>query len=115
MGGLDTTCNGWANYATWRVNLEILDDYVSQTVSDDADMRRAWLDLPTYSLGELLKEYADDAVTGYGELSDDFSGAGGLAVSYARAFLDDVNWYEIADHAQRLALETQAYEARAAA
>lgn len=107
MSGPDATCNGWANYATWRVNLEILDDYITGTVYDDAETREAWLDLPTRSLGDLLEEYADDVVTGWGELSDDFDSTGALAVAYARAFLADADWFEIAEHAQALARDAR--------
>jgi hypothetical protein len=115
MSAVDTSCNGWSNYATWRVNLELLDDYISQTVYDDPDTRQAWCETTTYGLAEVLKEYADDAVTGYGELSDDYDSAGGLAVSYARAFLDDVDWYEIAEHAKQVAEEAAAYAEQEAA
>jgi hypothetical protein len=81
-----TTYNGWSNYATWRVNLEILDgidtrdQYPTEVADDDA-----------YTLGKLLEEYADSVVTQDGSLE-------GLAVDYARAFLADVNWHEIAEH-----------------
>lgn len=82
----DNRYNGWTNYATWRVNLEILDgidtrdQYPTEVADDDA-----------YTLGKLLEEYADSVVTQDGSLE-------GLAVDYARAFLADVNWYEIAEH-----------------
>jgi len=82
----DTRYNGWTNYATWRVKLEILDDmdardqYPTEVADDDA-----------YTLGKLLEEYVDSVVTQDGSLE-------GLAADYARAFLSDVNWYEIAEH-----------------
>jgi len=82
----NTTYNGWTNYATWRVRLEILDDmdardqYPTEVAADDA-----------YTLGKLLEEYVDSVVTQDGSLE-------GLAVDYARAFLADVNWHEIAEH-----------------
>ena len=71
----DTTYNGWTNYATWRVNLEIFDGYDPEGHFISADY---------------LSELADDI------LQD--SCREGLALDYARAFLDDVNWQEIADH-----------------
>lgn len=80
----DTTYNGWTNYATWRVNLEMFN-------GNDFD---DWCDLKTcdpYDFAQQLREYADDIVSEFGELD-------GLAVDYARAFLSDVNWYEIAQH-----------------
>lgn len=79
----DTTCNGWSNYATWRVNLEIIDDYVSSLEGGYAPFA------DVYELADHFKDVADDVVSSYGELE-------GLAVDYARAFLSQVNWDEIA-------------------
>ena len=74
----DNTYNGWTNYATWRVRLEMFD---YDGASDN--------DLDAYDLGQSLRESAlawmDEQATG-------------LALDYALAFLDDVNWYEIATH-----------------
>lgn len=72
--------NGWTNYATWRVNLEMFDGL------DPKDM--GWHRLDVYDLSQVLKDYADDALT--------IDGASGLAVDYARAFISEVNWREIA-------------------
>ena len=80
------THNGWTNYATWRVNLEVI---------DGIDARDMWprevRDDDAYSLSKQLEEYAEEVVSGYGEVD-------GLAMDYARAFLSGVNWYEIAEH-----------------
>ena len=70
------TYNGWTNYATWRVNLEIFDGLYS-----DMDGEKV--------TAESCKEYAEEVVSENGE---------GLALDYARAFIGDVNWHEIADH-----------------
>jgi len=80
--------NGWPNYATWRVNLEMFDGC---TVSDicfepEGDDR----DDDAYRLQAALKEHAEYVIC---ESSDD-----GIARSYAMAFLDDVEWYAIAYH-----------------
>lgn len=76
------TYNGWTNYATWRVNLEIFDGM------NPAEM---WTDLTdVYELAQTLKAYAEELIDG--------SGARGIAVDYALAFLSDVDWYEIAEH-----------------
>ena len=81
-----TRYNGWTNYATWRINLEII---------DGIDARDMWprevRDDDAYSLSKQLEEYAEEVVSGYGQVE-------GLAMDYARAFLSDVNWYEIAEH-----------------
>ena len=99
----DTTYNGWKNYATWRVNLEIISDYVSQTVYDELEIAQEWLDMQTYDLTETLKEYADDVISNWGNLQES------LALDYARAFLEYVDWYEIAEHAQTEAKEALEY------
>lgn len=83
----ETTCNGWTNYATWRVNLELCDDKIRWLIED---IEEESLD-PFTSVIELadnLKEYA--------EYSVDPEDASTLAHQYATAFLADVNWYEIA-------------------
>ena len=76
-----STYNGWTNYATWRVHLELFD-----CIYNDDEMFDLSQDV--YELGQELKQYAEDAI----ENSSDE----GLARDYALAFLSDVNWYEIA-------------------
>jgi hypothetical protein len=77
----DKTYNGWTNYATWRVNLEVFDDFrvMDKELMDDV-----------YALGQYLRETA--------EVYIEDSSTDGLARDYALAFLSDVNWYEIAKH-----------------
>lgn len=74
----DDKYNGWTNYATWRVRLEMFD---YDGASDN--------DLDAYDLGQSLRESALDYIA---------QEATGLAQDYAEAFLSDVNWYEIAEH-----------------
>lgn len=66
--------NGWTNYATWRVNLEMFDEKPEE-----------WEEVTA----EDCKEYAEEIVS---------DGADGFALNYALAFLQEVNWQEIADH-----------------
>ena len=71
--------NGWTNYATWRVNLEIIDGhdwYEHEHV--DADY---------------VKELVEDAV--FGSL---IGNGNGLVEDYANAFLSEVNYHEIAEN-----------------
>ena len=75
--------NGWTNYATWRVNLELFDGIELDAGQFDS----------VGSLADYLAEMAEEAVTQYGELD-----ASTLAVSYALAFVNNVNFYEIARH-----------------
>ena len=78
------TYNGWTNYATWRVNLEIFDGMQLEDMfgddNTDAD-----------DIAERLKEWAE-------EIMENDTPDGGLARDYALAFLADVNWHEIAMH-----------------
>lgn len=81
----DKTYNGWTNYATWRVNLEIFDGL------DPRDM--GWHRMDKYDLSLVLKDYVEEMLEMQVEGKD-----GGMALifSYAMSFLADVNWYEIA-------------------
>lgn len=78
---MSNTYNGWTNYATWRVNLEIFD---GQSLRDLGMSR-----LGIYELGDSLKSYAVEIIEIDGK---------GLALDYAMAFLSDVNWGELARH-----------------
>jgi hypothetical protein len=62
--------NGWTNYATWRVNLEMFDGYEGPLDKDSAK--------------ELVEEHIYATTTE------------GLGRDYALAFISDVNWHEIA-------------------
>ena len=71
--------NGWTNYATWRVNLEMFDggDFASDN------------DLDAYDLGQSLRGFAEETLSEQGS---------GMVLDYALAFISDVNWREIAEH-----------------
>ena len=66
--------NGWSNYPTWRVALEIFDDIL--------------FGVEKVTSRECI-DYAVEVVS---------DGADGFALDYALAFLNTVNWQEIADH-----------------
>jgi len=71
--------NGWTNYATWRVNLEIIDGY-------------DWYEHEHVD-ADYVKELVEDAV--FGSL---ISNGNGLVEDYANAFLSEVNYHEIAEN-----------------
>jgi hypothetical protein len=71
--------NGWSNYATWRVNLEMFDG--TSFIEDET--------LDAYQISHILKEYVEDYL-----IQDTGKG---IAIDYALAFISDVNWYEIAE------------------
>ena len=80
--------NGWTNYATWRVNLEIIDG----------------IEIDTITCAEYIKEYVEDVVFSQYELSN----GSHLIEDYARAFVSEVNFYEIAQSInEELELQTK--------
>ena len=72
----DTKYNGWTNYATWRINLEIIGD----------------IEFETHQTAEDLKEIVESVVL------DQLPKECWLAYDYAEAFIDQVNFYEIAEY-----------------
>jgi hypothetical protein len=70
----DKTYNGWTNYQTWRVQLEIFDGM------------------------EIYEEMSREDVKDYAEGVIEDTSSPGLARDYALAFLSDVDWDEIADN-----------------
>jgi hypothetical protein len=68
-----STYNGWTNYATWRINLEIFDGLDQVWDADEA------------------RQYVEDYI---------HASSSGIARDYALAFISDVNWHEIAAHYQ---------------
>ena len=68
--------NGWTNYATWRVNVEIIDG----------------IEIDTIICAEYIKELVEDVVFSQYELGN----GSYLVEDYARAFVSEVNFYEIA-------------------
>jgi len=71
---MNETYNGWTNYATWRVNLEMFD---GSEMYWSADSAREFVE-------EIIYESTPE----------------GIARDYALAFISDVNWHEIAEHDQ---------------
>ena len=70
----NTKYNGWTNFSTWKVNLEILSDMEFEE--------------------QVSADYLKDLVQ---EIVFEDSDINTLQSGYAQAFLSDVNFYEIAD------------------
>lgn len=81
----DTTHNGWANYATWRVNLEMCDDITSSLVGEQ-----------TFESVEELAEYLKEEVDRFISQEDYGTETNMYVAGWARAFVEDVDWWEIA-------------------
>jgi hypothetical protein len=78
--------NGWTNYATWRINLEIIDGIVFETKTCAAT----------------IKEIIDDVVF------SQYNGMNSKMYDYASAFISEVNFYEIAQSInEELELQTK--------
>jgi len=85
----DQKYNGWTNYETWRVNLEIFDNLALSEfdgINDKVDPEL----ICVHTLAEALQERAEYYI--------ECESKEGLARDYALAFLSAVNWYEIAKH-----------------
>ena len=87
---MEKNYNGWTNYATWRVNLEIIDDIDTDFWTDTIEDQRG-SDMLHYNLGQEIREYTEQFLEGDGCDNN-------LVFDYALAFLSDVNWREIAEH-----------------
>lgn len=79
--------NGWSNYATWRINLEIVDSWTTddfEQIEDDV-----------YDLSSVIREKVEDIIESE---DNEIEKENAFIYSYATAFLSDVNWLEIAEH-----------------
>ena len=86
-----STYNGWSNYETWRVNLEMLDgmtpeDMGYRITAGGSDEDRAEL---VESVAQSLEMYVCETVE---------ADAKGFALDLAQSFLARVDWEEIAEH-----------------
>ena len=73
------THNGWTNYETWRISLEIFEGFEPEGFND------------VYQLSKYLEQYAEEIIFSDCDQSS-------LAGSYVLAFLSEVNYYEIAEN-----------------
>ena len=68
-----STYNGWTNYATWRVYLELFDEGAAEY----------------FATAQECRAYVESVIEDQSK---------GIALDYAMSFLSDVNWHEIAEH-----------------
>jgi len=78
--------NGWTNYSTWRVNLEVFDGTFPNT-NEEINTNEDYT-------ADFCRVYTEETI------ENDFPNSNEtcLAEHYALAFIDDVNWQEIAEH-----------------
>lgn len=73
----DTKYNGWTNFETWKVNLEIFDGVTAEDIWGERCQP------------EWVRDYVEEIVT---------EGLTGFAFSCVNSVLSAVNWHEIAEH-----------------
>ena len=80
--------NGYTNYETWRVNLEYIDGIDHEYLVECFDR------VDPYDVAQTLKGWTEAFV------NEEVRGVNrdGIVYGWVMAFLDDVNWLEIAEH-----------------
>lgn len=77
--------NGWSNYETWRVVTDFADDYIN-TLIESGEVFGSTEDLAANVKEATMDEIKEDSTWG-------------VAENFALAFIDGVDWQEIADAA----------------
>ena len=80
--------NGWTNYATWRIALEMFDGYTVKKATREG-------------CKEYVEQYVEDMTCGRQPMA--------YIGGWVNAFLADVNWQEIADHLNDEVTESECY------
>jgi hypothetical protein len=93
----NNTYNGWTNYETWRVNLEIFD----YTTANEFCSFSVYKPDCAYELSDELKDYAVTLL--------EMEGAKGLTFDYAMAFLEAVDFRQIAQRMIENAIEEHSH------
>lgn len=79
--------NGWKNYATWRVRLELLDGL---TLSDVGFYGQDPSSYSVYQVARHLEDYVEELIID--------TTPEGVGRDYALAFVNDVDFDQIAEH-----------------
>ena len=88
MNNENSSYNGWTNYETWRVQLEMLD---GQTLEDFGMVpEEGETIVGVRELASALEESCFEVIT--------MDTKEGLGRDLAFAFLSHANWYELAEH-----------------
>lgn len=82
---IDIKYNGWTNYATWRINLEHFSDRDLEDLEENYGMCE-----DIHEIERSIRSEIEDYIS---TLSNN-----DMVVGYALAFLNEVDWYEIAKH-----------------
>lgn len=85
--------NGWSNYETWRVNLEMVDGMSLDDFLEFHDKDSVFDANQVQYLADLIRDYCEDLVE---QQVDGLSPR--LGVDIVMSFLGMVDWTEIATH-----------------
>ena len=90
----DKTYNGWTNYATWRVNLEVF---------DGLNLRDHFDEVPeVYEVARWARDYAEEVIDSAMRepvgIRSRMLTSSDIVDGWARAFLAEVDWHSIASH-----------------
>jgi len=76
--------NGWTNWETWKVNLELLDGMDASDLNIEHYTQDEY-----YEAGQVIEEYVGELIA----MEYQYDGFNG---SIIRGFMSDVNWSELA-------------------
>ena len=81
-----STYNGWTNWETWKVNLELLDGLDANDLNIEHYTQDEY-----YEAGQAIEEHVEEWI------SMEYN-ANSFVSGIVRGFMSDVNWSEIAKH-----------------
>jgi len=83
--------NGWSNYETWRINMEIFDGFDASDYLDDMPEDGEYRTSTEY-LARILEDIAEEIIR------TEVPSETGFAYNLAMSFINKVDFEEIADH-----------------
>lgn len=115
MSSTENTYNGWTNFETWKIGLEILDGWnlwdamdleaIAEAMNGDEEARLSLF----VTTRDMLDEYVEEMVFGSQFIPD------GPAKTFARDFIDAANFGELARSKIDAAFEEVRYQRSRAA
>ena len=85
------TYNGWANYATWRIRLELIDNELLEDHCNEFKKEKG-KNIDAHELAEYIEDWVFELYYQYEAEHNN------IFMSYAHSFLMHVNWHDIAEN-----------------
>lgn len=115
MSSTDNTYNGWTNFETWKIGLEILDGWnlwdvfdlgeIGEIMDEEGEDCRGLL----FDTRRMIEDFVEEAVFGCDKIP------AGHAKNFAEAFINAVNFHELARSKIDAAFEEVRYQRSRAA